>query len=110
MNTVVRNPATSTPLPLMPCRLNQDAVIGTVPAWWPSTHVSPQTANTIRMRYSTTAIATWVRAEILMPTIEIASMIRTMTEAIRTLGHVLFAGWPNTARMLGPSAVTGVSE
>ena len=109
MNTVMRKPSISTPLPLMPCRLNQDDVIGTVPAWWPSTQIRPQIAKTSRMAYSIMPMATWVRAVIRMPMIEMIIMTRTSPVAMRMFPHSLFAFLLNTASTDGPTAVTGVS-
>jgi hypothetical protein len=45
---------------------------------------------------------------ILMPTMEIAAMTTTRPVAIRTFGHLLFAGELKTDRTDGPSAVAGV--
>ena len=64
----MRNPPTRSPLPPIPVGLNQPLVIGTVPAWWPSTKTRPQIDMPTRIVYSTTAMTTWVRAVSLMPT------------------------------------------
>src|ERR1700722_4513443 len=108
MNTVIRNPPTRLPWPPIPFRLNQPDVIGTVPAWCPSTQVRPQTARTMRIRYSMTQMTTWVGAEIRIPITEMIAFTTTRPVAIATFGHLLSDGWLNTDRTEGPIAVTGV--
>src|SRR5690349_17568002 len=66
-------------------------------------------AKTMRITYSTTPMATWVRAVIRIPMTEMMTITTTRPVAMAMLGHLLLAGELKTARTDGPSAVTGVS-
>ena len=88
----------------MPDRLNQPLVMGSVPGWWLSTRTRPATARPIRIRYSISAMPTWVFAVILMPTTAITS-IATPTALPMTIHAQAFVEVePNTASTDGPSS------
>ena len=93
----------------MPERLNQPLVIGTVPGWWLSTNTSPATASPIRMRYSTSAMLTWARAVILMPTTAMISMMMPTAAPMAMYCQVLVELEPNTASTEGPSSRTSAT-
>src|ERR1700751_4746906 len=61
------------------------------------------------MAYSTTAMPTWVRAVIRMPTPAITSMIRHPAVSMPTLAQALVDDEPNTASTDGPSTSTPLS-
>jgi hypothetical protein len=52
---------------------------------------------------------TWVRALSRMPITEMMSMTAASTLPRMALSHLLPVGAPNTARMFGPKATTGLS-
>jgi hypothetical protein len=106
MNTAARKPPTRSPLPPMPDRLSQPRVTGTVPRWWFSTSTRPAAARPSRIAYSTTAMPTWVRAVIRMPTTAITSTTSPRPVAIPTFPQVLVALSPKMASTLGPSTST----
>ena len=97
------------PLPPTPVRLNQPLVTCTVPAWWPSTQTRPQIDMPTRIAYSTTAMTTWVRAVIRMPTTAITVMITPIAVAMPMLAQVLVDEAPKTASTDGPSTSTPLS-
>src|SRR5689334_13022967 len=103
-NTAIRNPATALPLPSIPDRLNQPLVIGKVPGWWLSTATRPQIAIPTRIRYSTSAMLTWTRAVILIPTTAMISMTTPTTLPMAIHAQVSVEVEPNTARTEGPSS------
>ena len=53
-------------------------------------------------------MTTWVRAVILMPTMEMVAITTTRPVAMAMFGHLLLVDWLNTARTEGPTTVTGV--
>jgi hypothetical protein len=62
-----------------------------------------------RIRYSTSAIATWTRAVIRMPTTAITSITSPAAVAMPTLGQVLVADDPAIASTDGPRTTTPLS-
>src|ERR1039458_3160925 len=109
MNTAIRNPAPARPCPPVPDRLTHPLVMGTDPAWWPSTHTRPATAIPIRIRYSTSAMLTCARAVIRMPTMAMMSMMTPTATPMAIYAPVFVEVEPNTASTDGPSSSTSAT-
>src|ERR1022692_3706397 len=109
MNTAIKNPATALPCPPVPDRLAQPLVMGTDPAWWPSTHTSPATAIPIKIRYSTSAMLTCARAVIRIPTTAMTSITTPTATPIAIYAPVFVDPEPNTASTDGPSSSTSAT-
>src|SRR5215831_14164020 len=109
MNTAMRNPLTQLPLPATPDKLNQPEVMWTECAWSLSTQISPAIDSPTRIRYSTAAIPTCVRAVIRMPTMAMTSMSTPTAQPMATYVQVLVDMEPNTASTEGPSRSTSAT-
>ena len=106
MNTAMSRPDARLPCPPMPLRLNHARVIGKVPWWWPSTTTRPQTEKPMRITYSITPMATWVRAVRRMPATAITSRTTITAVLMKMFGQVLSALPPKMARTDGASTTT----
>src|ERR1700761_1413078 len=106
MNTETRNPAARLPLPPIPVGLSQPLEKCTVPCQWLATAQMPTMAKTMRIVYSTTAMATWDLAVNRMPTTAMISMTTPTAVPIAMFDQVLVELDPNTASTEGPSTST----
>ena len=106
MKTAMSRPEARLPLPPIPLRLNHSRVIGKVPGWWPSTTTRPQTEKPMRITYSITPMATWVRAVSRMPATAITSKTTMTAVLMKMFGQVLSALPPTMASTDGASTTT----
>ena len=88
----------------MPDRLNHSLVRARPPPRWLSTTARPARARPIRIRYSISAMPTWVFAVSLIPTTAMISITTPTALPMAIHAQVSVEVEPNTARTEGPSS------